>query len=225
MILIFFRQHSLSQFSNSPSIFRIAICNLHALIQGLICSHLKSCLSACVLSRFSHAQLCAILWTAACQTLLSMEFSRKEYRSGLPCSPPGDLPNPGIEPASLTSPALAGQLFTTSTTQEALLNGLPNSSFLTTQYILKILTCKSNHTSCLTPNPWIFKDFGKHFHITTISWWPPPTLAPYFFTFLKLSYPNNQIQTHTLHEPPQILQPLPHRLRHAIYNVCMPPCR
>ena len=41
-------------------------------------------------------------------------FSRQEYWSGLPCPPPGDLPNPGIEPVSLTSPALAGGLFTTS---------------------------------------------------------------------------------------------------------------
>ena len=37
-----------------------------------------------------------------------MEFSRKEYWSGLPFAPPGDLPDPGIEPMSLASPALAG---------------------------------------------------------------------------------------------------------------------
>ena len=43
-----------------------------------------------------------------------------QYWSGLPNPPPGDLPYPGIEPASLTSPALAGRLFTTSTTWEAL---------------------------------------------------------------------------------------------------------
>ena len=42
-----------------------------------------------------------------------MEFSRQEYWSGLPCPPPGGLSNPGIK---LTSPALAGQFFTTSTT-------------------------------------------------------------------------------------------------------------
>ena len=46
-------------------------------------------------------------WTAACRALLSMGFSRQEYWSGLPCLPPGDLPGPGIEPVSLTSPALA----------------------------------------------------------------------------------------------------------------------
>ena len=53
-------------------------------------------------------QLCPTLWTAACQAPLSMGLSRQEYWSGLPCSPPGDLPDPGIEPASPTSPALAG---------------------------------------------------------------------------------------------------------------------
>ena len=45
---------------------------------------------------------------------LSMGFSRQEYWSGLPFPSPGDLPNPGIEPASLTSPALAGGFFSSS---------------------------------------------------------------------------------------------------------------
>ena len=49
-----------------------------------------------------------------------MGFSRQEYWSGLPCPPPGDLPEPGIKPASLTSPALAGKFFTARDTQEAL---------------------------------------------------------------------------------------------------------
>jgi len=39
-----------------------------------------------------------------------IHFSRQEYWSGLPGSPPGDLSNPGIEPTSLTSPALAGRV-------------------------------------------------------------------------------------------------------------------
>ena len=67
----------------------------------------------------SHVQLFAIPWTVAHQAPLSMGFSRQEYWSGLPYPPPGDLPNPGIEPVSLTSLALAGGLFTTSTTWEA----------------------------------------------------------------------------------------------------------
>ena len=49
-----------------------------------------------------------------------MGFSRQEYWSGLPCPPPGDLPDPEIEPMSLTSLALAGGFFTTSATWEAL---------------------------------------------------------------------------------------------------------
>ena len=57
----------------------------------------------------SGVQLFAILWTVACQALLSVEFSRQEYWSGLLFSPPGDLPDPGIEPSS---PQLAGIFFT-----------------------------------------------------------------------------------------------------------------
>ena len=53
-----------------------------------------------LLSCFSHAQLCSILWTVARQTPLSMGFSQQEYWSGLPCLPPGDLPNPGTKPRS-----------------------------------------------------------------------------------------------------------------------------
>ena len=77
------------------------------------------CLSACMLSCFSCVQLCEILWNAACQAPLSMGFSRQESWSGLP--PPGDLPDPGTQPSSLRPPALAGRLFTTSATCEALL--------------------------------------------------------------------------------------------------------
>ena len=53
------------------------------------------------------------------QAPLSMGFSKQEYWSGLPCPPPGDLPNPGIKPESLTSPALADRFFSTTATQEA----------------------------------------------------------------------------------------------------------
>ena len=46
----------------------------------------------------SRVPLFATAWTVACQTPLSMEFSRQEYWSGLPCSSPGGLPDPGMEP-------------------------------------------------------------------------------------------------------------------------------
>ena len=72
-----------------------------------------------MLSRFSCVRLFVTPWTVALQAPLCMEFSWKEYWSGLPCLPPGDFPYPGTEPAFLMSPALAGRLFTISTTREA----------------------------------------------------------------------------------------------------------
>ena len=68
---------------------------------------------------FSCVQLFVTPWTIARQAPLSMGFSRHEYWNGLPFPSPGDLPDPGIKPASLTSPALAGRFFTTSATWEA----------------------------------------------------------------------------------------------------------
>ena len=70
-------------------------------------------------SCFSHVWVFATLWTVACQASLSLGFCRQEYWSGLPCPPPGDLPDPGTELASITSPALARGFFTTNTTWQA----------------------------------------------------------------------------------------------------------
>ena len=53
------------------------------------------------------------LQTVVRQAPLSMGFPRQEYWSGVPCPSSGDLPNPGIKPASLMSPALAGRFFST----------------------------------------------------------------------------------------------------------------
>ena len=61
----------------------------------------------------SHVLLFEIPWTVARQAPLSMGFSSQEYWSGLLCPPAGDLPNPGIKPISLMSPALTGRFFTT----------------------------------------------------------------------------------------------------------------
>ena len=65
-------------------------------------------------------KLCSILettWTVTHQAPLSVGFSRQEYLSVLPCPPPGDLSNPGIEPECLIPPSLAGVFFTTSATE------------------------------------------------------------------------------------------------------------
>ena len=53
-------------------------------------------------------------WTVARQAPLSMGFPRQECWSGLPFPSPGDLPDPGMEPASPVAPALAGGFFTLS---------------------------------------------------------------------------------------------------------------
>ena len=65
-----------------------------------------------------HVQFFGTPWTVAPQAPVSMGFSRQEYCNGLPCPSPEDLPNPGTEPTSLMSPALARVLFTTSATWE-----------------------------------------------------------------------------------------------------------
>ena len=74
---------------------------------------------ACMLSHFSCVRLFATFWTVALKAPLSMGFSRQEYWSGWPFSSPGDLPDLEIEAVSLTSPALAGRYFSSSTTWEA----------------------------------------------------------------------------------------------------------
>ena len=89
------------------------------------------------------------LWTVALQAPLSMGFSRQEYWSGLPCPPPGDLPGPGIEPTSLTSPALTGRFFTTSATWKVLNIYIKLNHFAVQQKLLQLckqLYLKQNKT-------------------------------------------------------------------------------
>ena len=79
----------------------------------------------CYILLCSVTQMCLTLcnpWTVACQGPLPMEFSRQEYWGRLPFLTPEDLPDPGIKPTSLASPAMAGGFFTTSTTWEACYN-------------------------------------------------------------------------------------------------------
>ena len=66
----------------------------------------------CVLSHSVVSHSFVIPWTVAHQAPLSIEFSRQEYWNGLPFHTPGDLPDPGIEPGSPVSPALACGFFT-----------------------------------------------------------------------------------------------------------------
>ena len=92
------------------------------------------------------------LCTVARQAPLAMGVSRQEYWSGLPCPLPGDLPNPGIKPTSLTSSALTGRFFTTSATWEA-----PDIRLV----LFKILVAQmvKNLPACGRPevHPWVGK--------------------------------------------------------------------
>ena len=82
-------------------------------------NYAESCVCVCVCARvrvracvhsLSHVQLFVTLWTVASQAPLSLGFSQQEYWSGLPFR--RDLHDPGIEPTSPASPALAGRFFT-----------------------------------------------------------------------------------------------------------------
>ena len=64
-----------------------------------------ACVCLVAHTSLSHIRLFAILWTVAHQAPLSVGFSRKEYWSGLPCPPPGDLPDAGVQSVSPALPA------------------------------------------------------------------------------------------------------------------------
>ena len=76
------------------------VTNTH--IHICVCVYTHIYMYACMLSCSSHVWLFVTSWTVPRQASLSMGFSRQGYWSGLPCPPPGDLPNPGIKPRSPT---------------------------------------------------------------------------------------------------------------------------
>ena len=69
------------------------------------------CLAQETIFNITHFLPSSTQWTVACRAPLYMWFPRQEHWSGLPFPPPGDLPDPGIKPVSLVSPALAGGFF------------------------------------------------------------------------------------------------------------------
>ena len=91
------------------------LCTMHCQLGFLHGVHLSCVFFELWYLPLIYAQSCLTLWG---QTLLSMEFSRQGYWSGLLFPIPGDLPDPEIEPMSLGPPALTGVFFTTSTTWE-----------------------------------------------------------------------------------------------------------
>ena len=104
----------------------------------------------CVLSHSVVSDSLQPLWTVAHQAPMSVEFFRQEYWSGLLFPTPGDLLDPGIKPASLVSPALAGGFFTTAS------RGLPNSYLSSSAktdngipLLRSILPCLGAETWCM----------------------------------------------------------------------------
>ena len=112
---------------------------------------IKHSACACMPSHFSRVQLFGTPWTIACQAPMSRRFPRQEYWSGLPFLPPGDLLDPGIKPRSLTSPALVGGFFTTSTTWNSLTQH-PATRIIISELCLKEM---ATHSSILAWKiPW-----------------------------------------------------------------------
>ena len=131
-----------------PPTIRVQICHKNfctVCLNYIQISSTSHCWFLCMLHAWV-LQSCPMLcdpWTVAYQAPLSMGFSRQEYCSGLLCPPPGDLPDPGIEPVSLTSHILAGRFFITSATWEA------HACFL---LLLLLLSRFSRVQLCATPS-------------------------------------------------------------------------
>ena len=87
----------------------------NTIVLGVVCAHAK-CLQLCM-------TFCDSMWVTVCNSPHSsvhgIGFPRQKYWSGLPFPPPGDLPNPGIKPTSLKSPAMTSRFFTSRVTWEA----------------------------------------------------------------------------------------------------------
>ena len=104
---ILFAQRSLQSTEQSSQCYTVGPYQFYFIYE---CEHAKP---------FHLFQLFATLWVATLQAPLSMRFSRQAYWSRLLCPPPGDLPDPRIEPVSLMSPAVVVRFFTTFATWEA----------------------------------------------------------------------------------------------------------
>ena len=107
--LLFNLPHFSRHFSFLECSLGIPSCNPHD-FSGYISFGDDACW---VLSHFSRVWLSATQWNCSPPGSSVHGILQQEYWSGLPCPPPGDIHNPGIEPSSFMSPALAGRFFTT----------------------------------------------------------------------------------------------------------------
>ena len=139
-------------------------------------------------SHFGHVQLFATLLSVAHQAPLSMGFSRQEYWSGLPCPPPGDLPNPEMEPV------LAGRFFTAEPPGKPIL------------WVTNLYSLVSHKWACLVEN---HTRKVKDIHLSPMSGitvFCSCKLNPQLqLVVLSLSHTHTQTHTHT-HTGPEEIQ-------------------
>ena len=131
----------------------------------------------------SHVQLFVASWTIVHWAPLSIEFSNQEYWSRLSCPFPEDLPDPGIKPAFLKSPALAGGFFTTSATWDAL-RQVRRSKISDAQTANKICPLLKNH------QPLIQTHLPYDFHVFISCFYPDD---PHFKCRLNLAFSTENI--------------------------------
>ena len=139
--------------STAPSLLfatiitHLACCN--SLLPGQLASILapNSSFSPWCACMLSHVRLFATPWTVAHWAPLSMGFPRQEYWGGLPFPTPGDLPDPGIEPMSLESLALAGGFFTTVPPGKPILPKAARNCVEPKRKIMSFLCSKPSHGS------------------------------------------------------------------------------
>ena len=137
----------------------------------------QSCLTLCDPMDYSH------------HAPLSMGFSRQEYWSGLPCPSPGDLPHPGMEPASLTSPPPASRFFTTSATWNIT---QCNDQMETQQQKSRIQLSFMAIFPPLRIQPCTIQcAFRCHIALVTLSWFHSPPLSMKTITCVKSSGPRS----------------------------------
>ena len=113
-------------------VFVVLTCNLVVCVCVCVCVRTRVHACACTQS-LSHVQLFVTPWTVAHQAPLSMQFSKQKYWSKLPFPTPGDLPDPGIKPASFVIFCVGRHIFTTEPPRK------PNLSEFTCK--LGVLTC------------------------------------------------------------------------------------
>ena len=138
-------------------------------------AHKLSCSVACgnlstpCAQSLSHVWLFVTLWTVACQAPLSIGFSQQEYWSGLPFPPPGNLPEPGIEPMS---PVLTGRFFSTVPSGESLVTQFSSVQLLSCIWLFAIPWTAASQ-ACSSPAPSVYSNSCP----LSVSQWCHPSIS------------------------------------------------